>query len=181
MDDVAKKAGVSKKTIYQCYTDKSELVNNIVDDMASEQALLFKTCESSARDAVEEVLMKSSATLQTWVPVRTNFFVEMEKSFPGAWKKLVKHKQQVVLPGIISNLEKGIREGLYRSDLAVAFTANMCLHQQESVLQTNSFTIPGRSAGQLLQDLTQFFLHGICTQKGKSKLDKYIINSNENR
>ncbi len=181
MDDLAKQAGVSKKTIYQCYTDKNELVNNIAEDLANEQALLFKTCETSARDAVEEVLMKTQATLETWATVNQSFFLEMERSFPVAWQKLLKHKQEVMLPGIICNLQKGISAGLYRSDLDVAFSAQLLLHQHVSVLQTNSFTHPGRSAGQLLQEITTFFLHAICTPKGKTKLDKYINSSNENR
>ena len=139
MDDLAREAGVSKKTIYQVYKDKSELVNQLVDDLVCGQSMLFKTSETAARDAVEEVM----------------------------------------LPGIVSNLQRGISEGLYRSDLDVAFIANLSLHQHESVLQTNSFTHAGSSTSQVFSALTHFFLQGMCSQKGKQQLDKYINRSNE--
>ena len=139
MDDLAREAGVSKKTIYQVYKDKSELVNQLVDDLVCGQSMLFKTSETAARDAVEEVM----------------------------------------LPGIVSNLQRGISEGLYRSDLDVAFIANLSLHQHESVLQTNSFTHAGSSTSQVFSALTHFFLQGMCSQKGKQQLDKYINISNE--
>ncbi len=180
MDDLAREAGVSKKTIYQVYKDKSELVNQLVDDLVCGQSMLFKTSETAARDAVEEVLLKMEATLETWAPVSQSFFLELERSFPDAWQKLVQHKQKVMLPGIVSNLQRGISEGLYRSDLDVAFIANLSLHQHESVLQTNSFTHAGSSTNQVFSALTHFFLQGICSQKGKQQLNKYINRSNEN-
>lgn len=181
MDDLAKQAGVSKKTIYQCYTDKNELVNTIVQDMVSSQVSLFATCEDEARDAVEEVLLKADATLRTWATVSQPFFMELERSFPESWKKLLEHKDGVLEPGIKRNLQRGITEGLYRSELDLSFTAAVSLHHHVVTLQTNAFTQPGRNPSQVFKDLTHFYLHGICTEKGKKYLNKYINNVNENR
>ena len=176
MDDLAKHAGVSKKTIYQNYTDKNELVNNIVQDLAESQSALFKTCETKAKDAVEEVLMKSDVTLQTWATVSQPFFVELQRSFPAGWKKLLHHKEKVMIPGMIRNLEKGISEGLYRSEIDIQFMAGVFSHYHISVIQRNTLTLPGRNASHVFQEVTHFFLHGICTEKGKKQLNKYLNN-----
>ena len=181
MDDLAKMAGVSKKTIYQFFTDKNELVNRIVDEMIACHYNLFSNCQCKAKDAVEEVLLQANEPFDTWASVNQTFFFELEKSFPEAWAKLEQHKQNFLLPGIMKNLERGIQENVYREDIDVAFTADVRIQQLSSALHPSGF--PGRrmNGSQLMNELTVFYLHGITTEKGKGLLSKYLKNRNENR
>jgi AcrR family transcriptional regulator len=181
MDDLARLSGVSKKTIYQFYSDKNELVNKIVKDLTHCHYKLVKECQGIAKDAVEEVLMQSDGPFDTWASVNQTFFFELEKSFPEAWAELEKHKQKVLLPGIIKNLQRGIDENLYREELDVAFTADVRIHQLSNALQPAAFTGKRMHVSQLMNELTTFYLHGITTEKGKKLLYKYLRNRNENR
>lgn len=179
MDDLARMAGVSKKTIYQSFADKNELVNTIVDELIQCHHQLFKVCQETAKDAVDEVLKQSSAPFETWASVNPGFFFELEKFFPHVWIKLDEHKQKVLLPGIIENLERGKREGYYRSDVNTAFTADIRIWQLVNALQPHLLTSQRMSVSQLMQELTIFYLHGITTEKGKKLLNKYSKNRNE--
>jgi AcrR family transcriptional regulator len=181
MDDLAKLAGISKKTIYQLFEDKQALVNTIVDDLIKCHHQLFKTCQMHAKDAIDEVLMQSDKPLDTWTSVNQSFFHELEKSFPETWAAIEQHKQKVVLPGITKNLVRGIGEGLYREDIDVPFIADIRLHQLSNVLQPGAFSSRKLSVPQLINELTAFYLHGITTTKGKGLLNKYLKNRNENR
>jgi AcrR family transcriptional regulator len=181
MDDLAKQAGISKKTIYQVYADKNELINKIVEDLIHCHHRLLEECRGTAKDAVDEVLKQASRSSDTWAMVNQTFFFELEKSFPEAWQKLEQHKQKVLLPGIIKNLEKGVDEELYRDDVDVVFTADIRLHQLSSALQPGKFSIRRTNVNQLVEQLTAFYLHGITTEKGKKRLYKYVKNRNENR
>lgn len=181
MDDLAKQAGVSKKTIYQFYADKNELVNQIVEDLMLCHHRLFKECQGTAKDAIEEVLLQSDGPFDTWASVNQSFFFELQKSFPAAWAKLDQHKQKVLQPGIVKNLQWGKQENLYREDLDVAFTAEVRLQQLGSALQPSAFTSRRMNVSQLMNELTAFYLHGITTEKGKKRLNKYLKNRNENR
>lgn len=181
MDDLAKLSGVSKKTIYQCFADKAELINQIVEDLIQCHHEQFLACKATANDAVEEVMMQSDEPFATWASVNQSFFFELEKSVPQAWKKIEEHRKEVYLPGVIQNLKRGIKEGLYREDLDILFTANIRIHQLTSVLQSNAFTNKRMSASLAIKELTNFYLHGITTEKGKKILNKYLKNRNENR
>jgi AcrR family transcriptional regulator len=174
MDDLAKMAGVSKKTIYQFFTDKNELVSRIVDDLMACHHKLVHGCQCEAKDAVKEVLMQSNKPFNTWASVNQAFFFELEKSFPEAWTKLEQYKQKVLFPGITKNLERGIGENLYRQDIDVAFTADVRIQQLSSALQPATFTGRKMNGSQLLNELTIFYLHGITTEKGKGLLNKYL-------
>lgn len=181
MDDLARMAGVSKKTIYQSFADKNELVNTIVDDLIQCHHQLFKVCQETAQDPVDEVLRQSSAPFETWASVNPGFFFELEKFFPHAWLKLEEHKQKVLLPGIRQNLERGKTEGYYRSGINTAFTADIRIYQLVNALQPQLLTSQRMSVNQLMQELTIFYLHGITTEKGTRKLNKYLKNRNEDK
>lgn len=179
MDDLAKQAGISKKTIYQFYSDKDELINTIVDDLVQCHAGQLRNCQQNSKDVVDEVLKQSSETFYTWAAVNQAFFFELEKSFPDTWHKLEQHKIRVVRPAVVSNLEKGIGENIYRN-LDVPFTADIRLQQLSTALQPASFTSRRLNIAGLANGLTNFYLHGITTEKGKKLLNKYLKNRNEN-
>jgi len=181
MDDLAKRAGISKKTIYHFYADKNDLINKIVDDLTQCHYLLFKKCQGSAHDAVEEVLLQSDGPFDTLASVNQTFFFELQKSFPEAWTKLEQHKQNVLSPGIMKNLERGIEENLYREDMDVAFNVDVRLQQLCSALQPSAFSNRKMDVRELMNELTLFYLYGITTEKGKKLLYKYLKNRNENR
>lgn len=181
MDDLAKLSGVSKKTIYQLYADKAELVNQIVEDLIQCHQDQFLSCRATAKDAVEEVLMQSDEPFSIWASVNQSFFYELEKSFPDVWDKVEQHRLEVYLSGVTQNLKKGMEEGLYRDDLDVLFIANVRIHQLTTALQSNVFTNMKMNAFQAVTALTVFYLHGITTQEGKKLLNKYLKNRNERR
>src|SRR5215467_4766831 len=54
MDDIATQLGMSKKTIYQYFTDKNDLVDMVVDDDVQEMRMDCTGCSSAAKDAVDE-------------------------------------------------------------------------------------------------------------------------------
>jgi AcrR family transcriptional regulator len=181
MDDLAKSAGVSKKTIYQFYSDKNELVAQVAQDLVHCHHRLFSDSRNSAIDAIDEVLKQSDEPFDTWATVTPGFFHELRKYFPEAWSRVEQHRQKVLLPGITSNLQKGIAEGFYREDLNIGFTAGMRIHQLQTALQPGVFAGVKMNVSQVMKELTNFYLHGISTDKGKKLLNKYLKNRNENR
>ncbi|HEY1023109.1 MAG TPA: TetR/AcrR family transcriptional regulator [Flavisolibacter sp.] len=179
MDDLAKLAGISKKTIYQSFEDKAALVNRIVEDLIACHHQLFTTCQAEASDAIDEVFRQSNAPFETWASVTPGFFYELEKFFPEAWKKLEAHRDTVMKPGIVKNLQRGQAEGLYREEMNLAFIADLRIHQLSNALQPHGSTSLKVSVSQFMKELTIFYLHGITTEKGKKRLTNYIMNSNE--
>lgn len=180
MDDLARESGTSKKTIYQIVSDKNELVDKVVSDLADCYTEAMIECSTVARNAVEEVLLKARAPFTTLAAINRNFFYELEKFFPAAWDKLVAYRQQVILPSIVNNLECGIGEGLYRPELDTRFVAHVRLQQINTALNPKDFSQHTADPQKLMNDLTVFFLHGIVTTKGKQLLNNYLTGYNEN-
>src|SRR5688500_1746949 len=77
MDDLAKQAGISKKTIYQFVSDKNELIEKVVEEwmMAHKQAL--KKAAKDSNNAVEEMFMQDNLPFTTIASVNIHFFHQL--------------------------------------------------------------------------------------------------------
>ena len=56
MDDIAREIGISKKTIYQSYSDKDKLVHAYLEREKAEQITMMEEITKSSKNAVEEIL-----------------------------------------------------------------------------------------------------------------------------
>lgn len=174
MDDLAKMAGVSKKTIYQSVSDKTELVEKVADELIRCHAEQLTQSAEDATDAVQEVSLQLNTSFTIVSSVNYNFFYELEKFFPSAWKKLIDHRNKTLLPAIIKNLRKGIVEDNYREDIDPAFVAQIRLQQMSTALNPIRFSEKKLDTQKLMHDLTIFYLHGIVSTKGKKLINKYF-------
>lgn len=180
MDDLAKLSGISKKTLYQYFSDKQELVDHIVQDLIECNGGQVKEVQCSAKDAIEEVLQQSNKPFFKWASINRAFFFELQRSFPQVWQKLEHYKLYTFLPAIQQNIKRGMEEGLYRNDLNSSFIADYRLQQLALALQPDAFSRHAMDMTQLVNELTSLYLHGITTEKGKNKLTKYCKERNEN-
>jgi AcrR family transcriptional regulator len=181
MDDLAKQAGVSKKTIYQAVADKQELVSKVVDELLQCHNGAVKSSSQQAENAISELISFSCLPFDTLASININFFYELEKFFPTEWKKLLEYRKQHMLPTIIQNLKRGIAEGIYREDLDIDFTAAIRMQQISTALNPTSFSDRRMDPRQLFKELTLFYLHSITTTKGKHLINKYLNHNNENK
>jgi AcrR family transcriptional regulator len=178
MDDVARLSAISKKTLYEHFHDKNELITAIVQEfIQSNKSVLFNCTRSS--DAVEEVLMQVEDSFTKLAEINYSFFYELEKFFPAGWQLLVKYRHRTLLPLIISNLKRGIEEGLFRENIALQFTADIRLQQITTAVNPGDFTEQKYSVHQLMTEFTIFYLHGITTIKGKQLINQYLKTHDE--
>lgn len=174
MDDLAKEAGVSKKTIYQFVSDKGDLVIKVAEHLLQCHQAGMDRSYQDAENAVEEVVLQSKASFMPLTTIRYSFFYDMEKFFPDAWKLVEQSRQQHLLPNIVRNLERGLNEGVYREDLDLELTPHIRLQQLQSVLQPGAFSAFQSNLLQLMTRLTRFYLHGITSSKGSQLINKYL-------
>ena len=179
MDDIAKSAGISKKTIYKSFSDKNQLLQRLVDDLLACHKQAMLECSNNAKDAVDEILLLTQTDFNTITVINPAFFYELEKFFPSLWQSVTDHKQQVIVPGIIQNLHTGMLHEHYRQNLDIEFTAAVRLQQISTALHPASFSDKMMHNSRLLFQLSEFYLHSIATRKGKKLIEKYLNVNNE--
>lgn len=176
MDDIARELGISKKTLYLYFSDKSDLVNKVVD-----QSLEETNCEMSkdplkGKTAIDMLLYVSSYLISRFSQVHPMLNFELRKYYPEAAERVKQHRYVHVLSKIEQNLKRGMEEGWYRKDLNVKIIAYYYLKWMESFFEQNPDEqyLKGIKREDMLRELFAYHLHGVLNEKGLKEFYKRI-------
>ncbi|MBL0356206.1 MAG: TetR/AcrR family transcriptional regulator [Chitinophagaceae bacterium] len=173
MDDIAGALGMSKKTIYQYFTDKDELVEAIIKDVISDNRNNCLKDRDKAKDAIHEVYLAIEMMQEMFADMNPSIINDMEKFHPKAYAVFHEHKYNFLHKVLKDNITRGIQEDVYRQDIdqEVLIKARLeCM-----MLPFNQQVFP-KSKYRLIDvevALTEHFLFGMATLKGHKLILKY--------
>ncbi len=173
MDDLAHQLGISKKTIYQYYKDKDDLVKAVVNLELKDHELTCKDCKSKAENAIHEMFLlmeNMKAMTQTMNP---NSMMELEKHFSSSFDMIKNHKDEFLFSLIKQNLMKGIEEGCYRKDLDIDIISKFRLETVFIPFNLHLFPLNKFNSIEVHTQLMEHFVYGLMTVKGHELMDKY--------
>lgn len=173
MDDIANALGMSKKTIYQYYADKDELVLAVVEDVLKKNETVCEHDKTTARDAIHEIFLAMEMMVETFRTMNPSVVYDMQKYHPMAFMRFQQHKNEYLYRVMRQNIERGIREELYRPELNVDI---ICRFRVESMMLPFSPEFQRSVKQDLLEiqeELILHFLYGVVTLKGYKLILKY--------
>ena len=173
MDDIAMELGMSKKTIYQFYKEKDDLVNQLSDIEMNSQEHEFDAMAKEAKDPIHEMMLISERMRLMMQNVNPIFFMDLQKFYPEAFKRFQKFKESCAFQKIVDNIMKGINLGIYRKDFDVVFAARYRLSQIDTLMFGNHFVYEKISFVRAHELMFEMFVYGICTVKGHKLINNY--------
>ncbi len=132
MFDISRECGISKKTVYEHFTDKDALINESIDFMLQQRRSQLTHCAEAA-NVIGELLEGLQYSEQFAQAINPVMFYELRKYHPDAWARVDAFKQKITLPVIRRNLDRGIAEGLFHDNLNLDIIARMRQLQLEAV------------------------------------------------
>lgn len=173
MDEIARSAGMSKKTIYQHYADKDALVLAVIKDKIADNQQCSLNDLASARDAVHEVLLCIARMQDMFANMHPSLIFDLQKFFPSAFAQIQDHRFRFWGKIFTENIQRGIREELYRPELQVdvlvkARLENMMLAFNPVIYPNNRFRLVD-----VQTQLTEHFLFGMASLKGHKRILHY--------
>lgn len=173
MDDFAKHLGISKKTIYQFFANKDEIVNTLTKEHLVEHRCQFEESAKSSKNAIEEIMEMMKHTSVIFTQMNPNVFYDMQKYHPESWGYFKDFKDQCIMGAVEENLQKGIQQHLYRKDIDVKIMAKLRIEQVEMAMNPAVFSPDVFNLSIVQVALLDHFLHGITTLKGHKLINKY--------
>jgi AcrR family transcriptional regulator len=174
MDDIAGKMGMSKKTLYQHFADKDQLVEAALDYDIEHNQQDCLVCTTNSTDAVKEVYNIIDTVAEQLSDMNPMVLYEMQKFHPSAFKRFQKHKDEFILKMIQQNLERGIAEGLYREDINIEVIAKFRLESMMLIFNLEVFPLAKTyPLKELMLIIGEHFLYGISSPKGYKLIQKY--------
>src|ERR1035437_7762352 len=119
MDDIARELGISKKTLYQYVTDKEDLVQKTFFLHFENEKCCIKTIHDNYVNAIEEMFEISKHVSEHLKVIHPSINYDVKKYHPNAWKIFLEYRNKFIYKTISENMEKGIKEELYRQNLNI--------------------------------------------------------------
>ncbi len=173
MDDIATQLGISKKTIYQYFADKNDLVMAVVDEDIKDLQDKCMDCGSSAVNAVDEIFLTMTMIQEFLRNMNPMVLYDLQKFHFEAYKKWVEHKNNFLLSSIDRNIRWGIEEGLYRPDLNITVLAKFRLESMLIPFNIEVYPPTKYNLVEVTLELLENFLFGLVTEKGYQLIVKY--------
>lgn len=175
MDEISAQLGISKKTIYQSFSDKDELVCAVFT--AIMEASRVRCCEDRERaeNAIHEVFLAFDQIQEMFANMNPSVLFDMEKYHPATFKKYMDFKNGFLYEMIKNNIERGLQEELYRPEIDVDIMTRYRIHSL--MLSFDSAVFPNNRTHivYIEQQLLEHFLFGLATSKGVKLIRKYKL------
>lgn len=173
MDEIAQKMGISKKTLYAHFADKSDLVVHV---MSRHLKLMEEQCvagKEQSQDAIEELFLVMKMVEEKLRNMQPVAMMDLQKFHAKAFQIFEQHKDVFMLQMIRENLERGIREELYRPDLDIEILSRFRAASSMFCFQPDMFPLNGYDMPRIQRVLLENFLFGLVTLKGYKQIEKY--------
>lgn len=167
MDDIARQAGVSKKTIYQEFSDKNQLVYETFKVAIETDKCSLQRFPNSKSGVIGHLVELSAYIRERFTDINPLVLNEIQRYFPQSWQLFEDFKKDYVLKDVIELLEEGKKEGYFRPEINSEILGLLRLEQMMLSFDPIKFPPSRFNILELQLEIFEHFLYGIFTEKGK--------------
>ncbi len=178
MDDVAKALGMSKKTLYQYYSDKDELVAEATRAHLERERIEFDEIFCNSENSIKCLFSISQCMRKSLSEINPSVLFELKRFYPKSWEYWTEFKDQFIFKSIVENIKKGIEEEYFRSEVNAEILANLRVMEIQILFDRESFPSEKFNFMEVQMQLFNHFVYGIATEKGRKLYKEYLENEN---
>ncbi len=174
MDDLAREMGMSKKTLYQYVANKAELIENIFQLKIAEEQQMMATYRKESADAIDEILKIARHVIRELRQFSPTVMYDLQKYYRGTYRQMEAYHTRHIIKIIRENIERGIKEGVYRSNLSPDILSKLYVAKSSLVADPELFPLHQYNIEQLFKEHIIYHLHGVASPKGLEVFEQYL-------
>jgi AcrR family transcriptional regulator len=180
MDDVAAEFGVSKKTIYQFFSDKEDLVSQVIDYYLENPTVDLG--ESNKINAIDSMFNVREHVAYIFKFYNNNIEFELKKLYPALYRKVRDFKRERLYQNTIDNIAKGKEQGFYRQEVDAELVAKLQVGRMLFTMNPEFQVFEEHEVHSLpiFDKIMEYHMHAICTTKGVDYFKKKLKNVQNN-
>ncbi len=137
MDDIASHLQVSKKTLYEHFTTKENLLAQILDKFISEEIDISREILMTS-DPLEGLQLFLDLVVEKLATISESTVYDMKKYYKRLWRKAETFRNEIILKNIIHFLSKCQENGCIRKEVIISLHAELFLHIIKSLVEDES-------------------------------------------
>ena len=174
MDDLASKMGISKKTLYEHFPSKNDLVEAVLDyalDMNCKNVEAFVRGDGSV---IENVYRNQEKVKEIFNINSDRPIWELQKYYSKTYERMEIEFAKSDARFIDKLLEKGWQEGLFREDISVNFYKTFYSSVQRLRSVANTFPEREFPFWDTIYTLMEYFFRILVNEKGMKELERVL-------
>ncbi|MCH7400456.1 TetR/AcrR family transcriptional regulator [Belliella kenyensis] len=168
MDDIARLAGVSKKTVYQEFADKNQLVLFVFKQELENDQCRIDELPANSEEVIDHLIKLSNYLRKRFSEMNPFILNEIQRYYPECWQLFEEFKTKHIHAEIKEILEKGVDAGYFRPEINIEIITAMRIEQMTSLFDPVKFPPSVYDMGQLHMEVFEHFIFGLFTEKGKN-------------
>ena len=177
MEDISNRLGISKKTLYQCFETKDDLIKEVVLTHFDKENEKFSSIKFETTNAIDEMILIFEHILTLLDDLSPSAIHDLKKYHQDLWKYYEVDHKQVIEQNIRKNLETGKIQGLYRESIDVNVIAKVYSNLALFVTDHNFLSQFDLSTTDIYKQIIQYHIFGIASEKGNHYLLTKGLNS----
>jgi len=176
MDDIASEMGISKKTIYVHFENKTKLIEAVSLTVFENICDGIDCICTSSKNPIEELYDIKMYVMNYLKNEKTSPQFQLKKYYPKIYQMLHLKQFDKMHESVKESMQKGVDTGLFRSNIDVDFISRMYFNGMSGIKDDNIFPSSNFTMDYLMESYLEYHLRAIVTEKGMTILNNFINN-----
>jgi DNA-binding Xre family transcriptional regulator len=176
MDDIANEMGISKKTIYVHFENKTKLVEAVTFTVFETICDGIDCICSASHNPIEELYDIKMYVMNYLKNEKTSPQYQLKKYYPQIYQRLHLKQFDKMHISVKESIQKGVDTGLFRPNVDVDFISRMYFNGMSGIKDVTIFPSEKFNMEYLMESYLEYHLRAICSEKGLLLLTKFINN-----
>lgn len=179
MDDIAHRCGISKRTLYEIFADRNELIMLALEEIITRTAVSKSAKDTTSKNAFYAMWNRFSGSHANRKDT-TRLSNEVRRYYPHLTQTFAEHIHTSVVASILEILKRGVNEGLVMESLDLQFYSRAMTNYiiGLNIIEENTAITGLKIDENSIPNAVIIFLRGIATDKGREYIDNNLLKTN---
>lgn len=179
MDDIAKENGVSKRTLYELFTDKSHLLEECLRHLYNRMTEHVSNYKGQYDNVIDAMFRMHNEHSDNLMDLNKKFFEELKRYYYVVYKKAIVYFLEFHRSMSHDFLVRGQNEGLIRDDINKELVTKVLIEISNVMENAEFFSLKEYSRKELFREVVLSYVRGLCTDKGIEMIDNNLAELNK--
>lgn len=173
MDLVAAKLGMSKRTLYELFGSKSEMLQEGLAELERQSNEFFVEAFRKADNVMEAFIEVFKYNRDLMGKVNVQFYRDMDRLYKDKRETYEKTREKRY-EGMLRMFNQGVEQGMFRPDVDYSIQARMMGLQMEGLKRIEELFPPDITLQRVYDSIIIGFLRSIASENGRVVLEKLL-------
>jgi TetR/AcrR family transcriptional regulator, cholesterol catabolism regulator len=166
LTQITEKLNISPEIMQKYFKNETDLVEKVLEFERDSFKTIFDDYNFVDVNAIDILLTVSKEIATRFTSLTPSISVDLKKHYPEIYQRHFELRIEFIFEKIKINIEKGIRQGMYRDDLSIELIARLYISRLIDLHNPDFFPPDKFSFATLFEVMFENFIRGICNDEG---------------